>query len=119
MLKERESCVLCAVKHIAQARVLLLEMNNGYPQHYFFALGHLAEAEDELSKHHPSLRIYLRQLRKSLELNRDFSYPFSEAVLRVAVQGEHEVTKRVQAIEAEFEGKTLEELRQSWTQIQK
>lgn len=118
-MNQRESCVLCACKHIAQARVLLLESFKGYEEHYHFALGHLSEAEDELVKQHPSLAAYLRRFRKQLEADRDYCYPFSEAILHVAHQGESEVESRVREIESEFENKSPEELKAWWNSIQK
>jgi len=115
----RESCVLCACKHIAQARVLLLESLKGYEEHYLFALGHLSEAEDELVKDHAELANYLRDFRKQLEEDPEYVYPFTDAILHVAHQGEAEVEAHISDIEAEFEGKTPEELRAWWTTIQR
>ena len=59
----RESCLLCVAKHIGQARALSLEMSKGYPHHYFFALGHLAEAEDECIKDFPNYAAFIRDQR--------------------------------------------------------
>ena len=36
-----------------QALVLLGEANQGYPEHFFLAIGHLAEASDELVQKYP------------------------------------------------------------------
>ena len=44
----RKSCVACALKHLAQAEILLTEAALGYPKHRLLAIGHLAEAESEI-----------------------------------------------------------------------
>ena len=41
----RNSCLSCAMKHVTQSSILLSESEKGYPNHYWYALGHLAEAE--------------------------------------------------------------------------
>jgi len=115
----RESCVLCAVKHIAQARVLLLESKKGYEEFYHFATGHLAEAEDELLQDHRTIVDKLREWRKALEEDKEYEYPFRESVLLVAHQGQQEVLERVQQMEKELDGKSLDELRAYWADIQR
>ena len=59
----RESCLMCVAKHLGQARALSLEICKGYPEHYFFALGHMAEAEDECVKEFPRLAAFIRDQR--------------------------------------------------------
>jgi len=44
----RDFCPRCAIKHLAQARALMLEVKKGYPHHVWYAMGHMAEAEDEI-----------------------------------------------------------------------
>ena len=43
----REFCLLCTLKHLGQAHVLMDEAMLGYPSHKWLAIGHLAEAESE------------------------------------------------------------------------
>jgi hypothetical protein len=43
----RMACLECVVKHVGQALVLMSEAEKGYPHYYIYAIGHLAEAEDE------------------------------------------------------------------------
>lgn len=107
--------MLCAVKHIAQARVLIIEANKGYPQHYFFCLGHLAEAEDELVTDHPALCSMVRGVRKMLENNKDTKVDWSWLVLTIAERGEQEVQSAVERVEAEVTGASVDDLR-SWFQ---
>jgi hypothetical protein len=59
----RETCLLCASKHISQAIVLVLEAGKGYPLHLWFAVGHLAEAEDESLFKFPVLANSIREVR--------------------------------------------------------
>jgi len=87
----RKTCILCACKHLAQARALLLETRKGYPEHYWFALGHLAEAEDELMLEHPDLAGRIRNHRKELEANPRFEFPFRELILSVALVGGYDI----------------------------
>lgn len=63
----REPCPRCAMKHVAQARALFKESKKGYPHHYWYALGHLAEAEDELEGIMPAEMEQVRAARKEWE----------------------------------------------------
>ena len=65
----RETCSDCAKKHISQATILLSEAEMGYPHHRAFALGHLAEASDELVKEYPQQANKIRERRIYLEKN--------------------------------------------------
>lgn len=59
----RPSCLFCARKHLAQAEVLMSEALKGYPRHAWLAVGHLAEAEDELLEKFPELAGTVRDHR--------------------------------------------------------
>ncbi len=59
----RPSCLMCARKHLGQAEVLMSEALKGYPQHAWLAIGHLAEAEDELLEKYPELAATIREHR--------------------------------------------------------
>jgi len=43
----RPFCLLCILKHLSQADVLMDEALLGYPMHRWRAIGHMAEAESE------------------------------------------------------------------------
>jgi len=75
----RDTCLQCVAKHLGQAHVLLKETCKGYPEHYFFAVGHLAEAEDECVLKYPALAAFLRDLRLQLEDDAGFRevYPLA------------------------------------------
>jgi len=62
-LTMRPSCLMCARKHLGQAEVLMSEALKGYPQHAWLAIGHLAEAEDELLEKYPEIAATVREHR--------------------------------------------------------
>ena len=59
----RTTCIDCAIKHVAQAEILLTEAAMGYPSHKWLAMGHLAEAEAELIAKQPDMAAEIRQMR--------------------------------------------------------
>lgn len=63
----RPSCLNCVRKHLGQAAVLLAESRLGYPDHVWLAMGHLAEASDELVADYPQMAAAIRTERKHLE----------------------------------------------------
>jgi hypothetical protein len=71
----RESCFDCARKHLAQALVLANEAMMGYPVHRWLAIGHLAEASDELIKLHPQLAHMIRTERIRYTKEREYALP--------------------------------------------
>lgn len=62
----RPSCLDCGMKHISQAMILFHETRKGYPHHFVYAIGHLAEAEDELVQDYPVWTERIRQFRLDL-----------------------------------------------------
>lgn len=80
----RDSCIKCALKHLAQARVLLLEKEKGYPAHYWFAMGHLAEAEDELQREYPEFMEIIRGERLILEIKKTHKISFDIIIVALA-----------------------------------
>ena len=69
----RPTCADCALKHIAQAAILHSEAHQGYPTHVFYAMGHMAEASDELVKEYPFYASLVRDERKRLEADFDYA----------------------------------------------
>ena len=59
----RENCTSCARKHLSQALVLAMEVFKGYPAHAWVAVGHLAEAEDELVPNYLDIATEIRKHR--------------------------------------------------------
>jgi len=84
---ERIVCPKCAIKHLGQARALVLETRKGYPLHVAFALGHMAEAEDEIVLQMPESAEAIRIER--IKLQEDYSYVPDWAALMtlVAIDG--------------------------------
>lgn len=52
---------------------MLLEVWKGYPEHYFYAIGHMAEAEDECVVDFPGLSAFIRDLRLQLQIDAKFA----------------------------------------------
>lgn len=63
----RDFCPRCAIKHLAQARALMKETKLGYPLHVYYAIGHMAEASDELVEFMPDEAAEVRAERLKLE----------------------------------------------------
>ena len=76
----RPSCLLCAMKHVTQAGILTMEARQGYPLHRWWALGHLAEASDELVADYPDVANEIREYRKQYEDDETVDLPYSEIV---------------------------------------
>jgi hypothetical protein len=68
----RPACLDCCRKHIAQSIILLSEAKQGYPQHRWLAVGHLAEAADETIAEYPALAAELRTLRLTVMMDKDY-----------------------------------------------
>lgn len=87
---ERAFCPRCAIKHIAQARALMLETRKGYPEHVWYAMGHLAEAEDEIIVRMPeegrSIRAIRMLIETSLKTGEAYVPDFGE-LMRVVAKG--------------------------------
>lgn len=62
----RPTCMNCVRKHLAQAYVLLDESLGRYPQHFWLAIGHMAEAEDEAMDQFPEFAMSIRTARQDL-----------------------------------------------------
>jgi len=66
-LFNREPCVQCCLKHLGQARAIVCETKKGYPEHYYFAMGHMAEAEDEIVNLYPEVEERIRSQRYAFQ----------------------------------------------------
>ena len=76
----RPTCTHCAIKHLSQAMITLSESRQGYPTHRFYALGHMAEAGDELVKEYPKYAEMIRAERKKLEDDPGYTPDFEELI---------------------------------------
>ena len=87
----RKSCLDCARKHVAQAEILLQESVLGYPEHFWLAIGHLAEAETELTHQWLHLAIMIREHRLALIAGTEYVFPAIEVIRELStVQGDRE-----------------------------
>ncbi len=96
----RPACIFCARKHLAQAAVLLGEAANGYPQHVWLAIGHMAEASDELVSAFPEMAREIRALRKGLETAPDGAppaLPLMELIERIGKLGQVTITDQTES----------------------
>jgi hypothetical protein len=66
-----------------QALVLLGEANQGYPEHFFLAIGHLAEASDELVQQYPDQANTIRKERLKLWLDRNYAPPLLDLAMEL------------------------------------
>lgn len=76
----RHSCLFCAMKHVVQAGILMMEAKQGYPLHRWWALGHLAEASDELVADYEEMANTIREYRKNYEEDENVQLPFNEII---------------------------------------
>ena len=79
----RPSCPACARKHLGQAIVLLQESVQGYPEHRWIAMGHIAEAEAEIQGYSPEIADALRNIRKKMEVEPDFVPSLIAAITKI------------------------------------
>jgi hypothetical protein len=68
----RESCIDCTRKHIGSAIVLFTESMLGYPEHFWIAIGHLGQAEEESIKDFPELAKMIRKIRREIMDKKNF-----------------------------------------------
>lgn len=79
----RPSCFDCALKHLSQACVLSLEAVQGYPVHQWYAIGHLAEASDELANGFSDLSNEIRNHRLRYMGDINYAIPFEELINKI------------------------------------
>jgi len=86
----RPSCLNCARKHLAQAEILLHESKQGYPEHFWLCMGHMAEAADELLRDYSELADHVRNERKLLEDDPEYQVPLMDLIAKVSAVAEEE-----------------------------
>jgi hypothetical protein len=90
---------MCALKHVSQAGILTMEARQGYPIHRWWALGHLAEASDELINDYPETANEVREMRKIYEEDEEVNLPFNEMLATLSMM----VDKEIEDVKAEEE----------------
>ena len=83
MITARQPCAHCAKKHLCQAMVLLDESMNGYPEHRWLAMGHVAEAESEIAGLYADIAGTLREARKTMDDDRSYVPDFLPVVVEI------------------------------------
>jgi len=71
----RKTCLDCTRKHVSQAAVLMEEALQGYPDHRWLAVGHLAEASAECLDQYPALAKELRDHRVAYMADPNYKVP--------------------------------------------
>jgi len=106
----RPTCTDCAIKHLAQAAILLQESRHGYPDHIYYARGHLAEAEAELARLYPVHADLVRTERKLLEEDDKYLPDFTALMKKIdeecevcSLAGNPRSVKSVTSCEAKIE----------------
>lgn len=83
-VESRNSCLFCVLKHLAQASVLMEEALQGYPEHRWLAVGHLAEASSESLVDHPALAAEIRKHRLAYMKDGDYKVPIVDLIKKAA-----------------------------------
>lgn len=79
----REPCIQCCLKHIGQARAIYLETKKDYEVFKVFAMGHMAEAEDEALQAIPMIATIIRNERTAWELDNDYQIDWEKLVQNI------------------------------------
>ena len=67
----------------------MMEAKQGYPVHEWLAMGHMAEAADELVMEEPDLANEIRSHRKIYEENRDYAFPVEDLIEQIIELGDN------------------------------
>ena len=85
-IERDELCPLCALKHLAEAHEYLRELTSGYPEHFFYALGAMSQAEAHLAGEYGDVAAMVRYHRKKLEMRGPgYRVPFEAILTSVSV----------------------------------
>ena len=76
----RPGCYNCPRKHLAQAQILMTEAEQGYPTHRWLAIGHMAEASDEIRAFSVTISDRIRGDRKDYEAVAGFRVPILDLI---------------------------------------
>lgn len=79
----RPGCWNCTRKHLAQAHILMLESRQGYPLHKWLAIGHMAEASDEIYAFNKDISNSIRDHRKIYESDIHYIVPIMELIQEI------------------------------------
>ena len=114
---KQQSCILCACKHVATARSLMLELA-GYPENHFWITGELNLAEAHMTEEHPEIAKMIRSERKRIEQDPQYVPDWKTLVLTIAGAGDRKMKELLETIEAKYKTMTPEELLEAWNKAQ-
>ena len=96
----RPTCLDCARKHLSQASILLEEYATGdYDVHFWYAMGHMAEAESEVMADYPELAALIRIERVKMIDNEGYFTDFEPLIEMASKFAEGEIDARTEAEE--------------------
>lgn len=106
----RPTCIACSRKHLMQSRAILMEVRKGYPTYWEYAIGHMAEAEDEIADQYPAVAESIRSERIKVEATKGAHMPEWEplvlklrGVLGDLEESERNLSGEIEAWMKEFE----------------
>jgi len=106
----RPVCLDCVRKHLAQASILLEEYATGdYDVHFWYAMGHMAEAESESMSEYPELAALIRIERVRMIDTEGYFTDFEPLIDMASKFAEGEIDARGEGEEAEEEVDTEQE----------
>ena len=97
----RPVCLDCVRKHLGQAHVLLDEYATGdYDVHFWYAVGHMAEAESECIAGYPELAALIRAERIKMIENENYYTDFEPLIEMANKLAEGEINEE-QTVDAQ------------------
>ena len=98
----RPTCLDCCRKHLCQASILLEEYATGdYDVHFWYAIGHMAEAESESMKEYPELAAVIREERIKMIDDAAYFTDFEPIIQAATILAEKEEGEKEDAAEQE------------------
>lgn len=107
----RPYCLNCVIKHLGQAYVLNIEMENGYPEHCLGVIGHLAEATEEIYGVSLELASEIRQHRMALIEDDTYQVPYFELYNKVKILKKEKGCGSCQKSSDDFKSKLAEKMK--------
>ncbi len=78
----RPACPQCVLKHLADAGILMIEAQHGYPVHRAWAIGNLSQAEQECFATDPEFAAVIREQRLKIMMDQEYVPDFNPLLSR-------------------------------------
>ncbi len=78
----RPACPQCVLKHLADAGILMIEAQHGYPVHRAWAIGNLSQAEQECFAMDPEFAAEIREKRLKIMTEQEYVPDFNPLLSR-------------------------------------